>query len=383
MSKLFKFFMFFTIPLLAGIMVSCGDDAAEEEVMEPSITSVSPEEGFPGTVVTISGTNLEDVSEVRFGATDAEGFNSANNTATSITATVPAGIAAGAQNITVVSPGGEDTFLFTVLQEEVTLPVITSFAPMSGAVGDEVTVSGTDLDLATSATLGGADITDWSAATDGMSATFTVPDGAVTGPIVLMTAGGDEVSSNDNFTVDSGNEPGTELVVSTDVVVHAQGDRNDGVPTAFSAEGQTYTIQEGTEEGVGAEIDFIAADSGGDNELDLFSPNYDELAGDDWLADNYFEDDDDLPIEWSTLNSTQMRLITEEDAIDFENVTVDQINALEITEPVYRVEILPENIGAVIFFITAEGEKGLLHYKASDLNPEKLDQFTFDIKVVQ
>ena len=383
MNKLFKFFMFLTIPLLTGMMVSC-DGEDEPEPVTPVITAVSPEEGLPGTVVTITGTDLEDVSEVRFGTMDAEGFDPANNTATSISATVPEGIGAGAQTITVVGPGGEDTFLFTVLPEEVVMPVITSFAPPSGVVGDEVTVTGTDLDLVTSAMIGEVAITDWSVAADGTSATFTVPEGAITGPIVLMTAAGDEVSSTDNFTVDSGEEPGTELVVTEDLNVFAQGNRNDeGVVTAFSAEGQTYTIVEGTDPEVGAEIDFITADSGGDNELDLFSPNYDELAGDDWLTGNYFEDEEDQPINWPVLNSTKMRLITAEDAIDFDNATVDQINALEIAEPEYRIEVEPANIGAVIFFITAEGEKGLLRYDASDLAAEKADMFTFDIKLVQ
>ena len=64
-------------------------------------------------------------------------------------------------------------------------------------------------------------------------------------------------------------------------------------------------------------------------------------------------------------------------------MTVEQINAMEIAEPDYRIEVEETNIGAVIFFITEEGEKGLLRYEASDLNPEKDDMFTFDIKVVQ
>lgn len=377
MNKLFKFFLVFTFPLLAGIMVSCGDDTAEEEpLVAPSITAVNPTEGLPGTVVNITGTDLADVTEVRFGTMDADGFNPASNTATSISATVPAGIAAGAQTITVVGPGGEDTFLFTVLAEE--MPVITSFAPGSGAVGTAVTVTGTDLDLATGAMLGEVAITDWAAATDGTSATFTVPEGAVTGRIVLMTESGEEVTSASDFTVETGGggETGT-IVESTDVVVSAQGNRNDeGVVTAFAADGTVYTLAEGVT--VGEEIDFITADSGGDNELDLFSPSYD-----DWLPGNYFEDSEDQPVTWSYENTTAMRLI-EEGEIDFATATAEEIMALEITgDPVYRMRLLPEQIGSVVFFITEEGEKGLLHYKASDLAEGKVDQFTFDIKVVQ
>ncbi|WP_017730487.1 IPT/TIG domain-containing protein [Nafulsella turpanensis] len=379
MNKLLKFFMFFTIPLLAGIMVSCGDDAPVVEPAVPSITAVDPAEGLPGTVVTITGTDLEDVTEVRFGTMDAEGFDPANNTATSLTATVPAGIAAGAQTITVVSPGGEDTFLFTVLEEEVEMPEITSFAPATGVVGDEVTVTGANLDLATSAFLGEVEIIDWAAAADGASATFTVPEGAVTGPIVLVTAAGDEIVSASDFTVetDGGGETGT--IVDYNVVVYAQGLRNDeGVPTAFSADGQVFTLLEGVTEG--ASIDFIATDSGGDNELDLFSPSH---TG--WLEGNYFEDSEDQPVTWSARNETEMEILPASE-VDFENITAEELMAMELGEAVtLRAEIQDtDRADNVILFVTAEGEKGLLRWTEHDPGADsKEDAFTFEIKVIE
>ena len=472
MKKLFKFFMFLTIPLLSVLVVSCGDDDdPEEPLLVPTITAVNPTEGWPGTIVTISGTNLRDVNQVQFGGIDAEDFNPDANTATAIAVTVPEGVAVGATQITVTGPGGTDSFDFTVIEEDVQFPapvitaleptmgrsgdavtifgsdlagvtsitfgetevedftidedessitttvpegleegvvtvtiaseggeatadftilgvapVIATFDPLTGAVGDEITVTGTDLNLATSARIGDVAIEDWTALEDGTSATFTVPEGAQTGRIILVTESGEEIESETDFTVAGGEN--VTIVEHTDVVVNAQGVRNDeGMVTAFSAEGETFTLAEGTDEATSAMIDFIAADSGGDNGLDLFSPE-----GSDWLTGNYFEDADDQPVVWPVRNLTKMVHLEDQGADFFENVTAAELAALTIGEEFEtRIEISPNedgspNVPQVILFETAEGQKGLLLYKAHDPNAEegsKADIFTFDIKVLE
>lgn len=378
MNKLLKFFMFLSIPLMSVMLVSCGDDEPDPVPAVPSITSVSPAEADPGDVVTITGNNLAGVTNVTFGATEAT-FNADNNT--TITATVPATAAAGAQTITVVAPGGEDTFAFTVTDP--TAPTFTSFSPSSGRVGDEVSVVGTNLDRISAARLGAVDITDWAAGADGNSATFTVPEGAETGTITLVVDNGDELVSTETFTVEA---PGSTIVEST-AVVNAQGVRNDeGMVTAFNAEGETFTLQQGTEEGVGEDIDFIAADSGGDNNLDLFSPSHEG-----WLEGNYFEDSNDAPVVWTARNQTQMRLLAEGE-VDFDNITPEELNAMEIGDsPSLRVspdkaDPPQQSEGAVILFLTAEGQKGLVRLTKHDPNEAagtKTDIFTFDIKVLE
>ncbi|MUH52218.1 MAG: hypothetical protein F2789_13520, partial [Actinobacteria bacterium] len=111
-------------------------------VAAPTVTSLSPTSGpaSGGTVVTITGTNLTGATGVKFGA------NAATNvvvvSATSVTATAPAGVA-GAVTVTVTTPGGTSTNVvsFTYL----VAPTVTALSPTSGtaAGGTVVTITGT------------------------------------------------------------------------------------------------------------------------------------------------------------------------------------------------------------------------------------------------
>lgn len=85
----------------------------------PALTSLSPNQGptAGGTTVTLTGTNLADVTAVRFGTT-AAAFTIVS--ATQITATAPAG-SAGAVQVTVTSPGGTSAGL---TYTRITLPGI-------------------------------------------------------------------------------------------------------------------------------------------------------------------------------------------------------------------------------------------------------------------
>jgi hypothetical protein len=71
----------------------------------PTVSAVSPTSGSSagGTSVTITGTNLTGATAVRFGSANATGVTV--NSATSITATSPAG-AVGTVDVTVTTPGG-------------------------------------------------------------------------------------------------------------------------------------------------------------------------------------------------------------------------------------------------------------------------------------
>ena len=199
MNRFLKFFMLFTFPLLSIMLVSCGDDEIIDEIIEPVITAVNPTEGFVGDEVIITGTGFDEVNAVRFGTVDAVDFDV---TPTQITAVIPAGVALGQQQITVASPEATDTFDFTVLEETVDAPTVTSFDPVSGVAGDVVTVTGTNLDLVTSARFGDIEIPDFVAEEDGVTATFTVPEGAESNFITLLTEAGDEVVTADQFVIE-------------------------------------------------------------------------------------------------------------------------------------------------------------------------------------
>lgn len=176
----------------------------------------------------------------------------------------------------------------------------------------------------------------------------------------------------------------TDLSVHTDVQVNAQGNRHDpGVVTAFSADGATYTLQEGLNSEVASMVDFISADSGGDNGLDLFSPSHTS-----WLPNNYFKLDVSGDMTWPVLNETRMVHLSDKDAAYFNEATSVDIRGLAVgNDFTTRVEIGPggdgnAQVNQVILFETSDGQKGLLLFKNSNNDAGKADVFTFDIKSV-
>lgn len=160
---------------------------------EPEITAIEPDKGSSGMEVIVKGKHLETASKVTFGATDVTTFLS--KTDTEITLTIPADLELGALDVTVTAGGGTSAkATFTV----VGAPTINSFSPTVGAVGKKVAISGTNFEEASEVLFGG------------VSATFqflnaalveaTVPVGAVTDKIKVITPGGEAVST-DNFIV--------------------------------------------------------------------------------------------------------------------------------------------------------------------------------------
>ncbi len=267
------------------------------------------------------------------------------------------------------------------VEEEV--PVLT-FSPMDGPVGTEVTASVTAISLSegsiTSFMLGAMEITDYTLSEDGTSLTFVVPAGAQTGVLTLNAVDEAPIVSASAFTV---TERPKSIVEYTDIVVNAQGDRNDeGVVTNFTAEGETFTLADGLDEAISSKIDFIVTDSGGDNGLDLFSPSHPT-----WLSNNYYKDADGNAVVWPVLNETKMVHLADKDAAYFANITNEELNALSVgTDFKTRIEAADGGVGTIILFQTADGKKGLLHVKSHDPNADagsKADIFTFDIKVLE
>lgn len=108
----------------------------------PEITSISPASAITGTEVTINGQYLNGPKlKVTFGTAEAT-IKSIRKT--QITCVVPAGIATGTIKVTVRTGDGmlTDDFDFNVLG-----PKIESVSPMTGAVGETMTITGKDLIL--------------------------------------------------------------------------------------------------------------------------------------------------------------------------------------------------------------------------------------------
>ncbi len=154
----------------------------------PSVSSVTVEQGLPGTSVVINGTGLSNVKEVVFGGTPAV-FQ--DGSPTSLTATVPPGT--GTVNVTVWNVYGEsarncsDEFAYGPAASP-SLPQIAWISPDVAGVGATVTVEGPNIGSATAVRFGSATTTF-----SRLSPTeihVTVPSGSGTVALVVSSAAG-------------------------------------------------------------------------------------------------------------------------------------------------------------------------------------------------
>jgi hypothetical protein len=166
--------------------------------------ALSPATGPVGTVVTITGSNFgstQGSSSVTFNGIAATPSSWSNTT---IVVPVPAGVPAGDVAVVVTAGGIVNPGTFSVT------PAITTLSPTSGAVGTSVTITGTSF----GATQGSSKV-DFGVvpATPGSwsdtSITVLVPNGAVTGDVVVTVA--NRPSNGVLFTV----KPGISLSPSS------------------------------------------------------------------------------------------------------------------------------------------------------------------------
>jgi hypothetical protein len=156
----------------------------------PAITGFTPATGAVRSTVTVTGTHLDETTSVTLGGTPVA---FAIVSATTLTFTVPAGAAGG--SVAVSNPlGGNSLGTFTAALP----PSIASVAPTSGPVGTLVTIAGTNLAHTVGVQLGGVVTVPTSA--NATQVTFTVPIGAVTGVVKILSTDGSAVSPR-TFTV--------------------------------------------------------------------------------------------------------------------------------------------------------------------------------------
>jgi len=146
--------------------------------------------GEEGTTVEILGQGLAKTTEVSFNGTSAA-FKVQNNTY--LTATVPTAATLGPITVTTAKGALVSKVSFRVL------PHITSFTPPSGAVGTMVTITGTGLLQTTKVSFGNSTPSKFKVVSD-TEVTATVPTGAVTGTIRIVTKSG-TAASTQTFTV--------------------------------------------------------------------------------------------------------------------------------------------------------------------------------------
>src|SRR5260370_295017 len=212
-------------------------------VPPPSVTSISPTSGVPGTQVTINGVGFQ-ATQPAFGSVYFNGLVAAISSwsDTKIVATVPASVTTGPASVMVNGASSNQNIVFTAVN-----PVVTALTPSSGPVGTQVQING----VAFGATQGSSAVTfnGKTATINSWSSTpivATVPSTATTGQLSVTVAG---VASNTGISFNvpqpqvtslspTGGVPGTQITINGSGFQAAQGSStiwfNNSVPTVNS-----------------------------------------------------------------------------------------------------------------------------------------------------
>lgn len=106
----------------------------------PTIASFTPTTGGPGTIVTITGTNLTGATVVRIGTFNVPVFTATS--ATAITLTLPAGTGSASGYLSVTTPGGTatSTALFNLVSATITANVLPGLLVFPNPATDRLTL---------------------------------------------------------------------------------------------------------------------------------------------------------------------------------------------------------------------------------------------------
>lgn len=165
----------------------------------PSGLAVSPATVKNGASLTITGQNLDLVSEAKLGEIDAE---ITSQSATEIVITVPEKATDTSVTLVTLSTKSVKTPQFSYIK-----PVIASLSPASLMAGTDVTVGGTNLDLIRSVVFPSAAAAAEVEPASPVSFTVTVPTDAVSGNVTFVTVNGTEIVSPMSLTVTAADIP--------------------------------------------------------------------------------------------------------------------------------------------------------------------------------
>ena len=164
----------------------------------PVVSGFTPASGPVGTSVVITGRNFTGATQVLFNETAAAAFTV--NSATQVTATVPAGASSGPLAVTTPVETGASAASFTVIPP----PVIASFSPAGGVAGTVVVLTGSNFTGATQVTFNGVVASTFTVNSDAQL-TVTAPAGVTSG-LITVTATGGQGSSSTAFLVPPPND---------------------------------------------------------------------------------------------------------------------------------------------------------------------------------
>ncbi|MDW3212017.1 MAG: IPT/TIG domain-containing protein [Reichenbachiella sp.] len=194
LRKLQRSLMVATMVALGSLAVSCGDDEEDQDdniAPIPTITSISPDSAEPGDDITITGTDLSDATSVTFNEVAAAAIVS--NTATEIVATLPENASTG--KVSVATAGG-----LAISEGDLTVivigaAVVESIEPISAQVGENIVITGIDMETVSSVKIGDVDATVVS--TTATTAEVTVGEGTTYGAktLTIVNEGGSTTTS--------------------------------------------------------------------------------------------------------------------------------------------------------------------------------------------
>jgi uncharacterized protein (TIGR03437 family) len=214
--------------------------SANNFVVTPAIDSFTPTSGVAGAEVTIAGSGFTGASSVQFNGISASTFTVDSHS--QINVIVPVGASTGKISVTTAGGTVQSASDFTLPG-----PSINSFSPGSGAVGVEITITGTNFNGANSVKFNG-----FSASTFNVDSNTqiraNVPLGATTGKITVTTLGGTTLSANDflvipvisSFSPASG-VAGAEVTISGSSFSGATGVQFNGISAS------TFTVDSNTQ----------------------------------------------------------------------------------------------------------------------------------------
>ena len=180
----------------------------ELTMVAPTITAIAPNPVKNGAILTITGTDLDLVSMVTFsGDVDVTDFES--QSATEIQVTVPNEAVTGPVTVSTLSNKSAVSAGLSLVK-----PTITAINPMALIAGNDITITGTDLDLVTAVIFNSNLRVDVTGSETSIS--VTVPEAAESGTIKLVAVNGDQVESTESLDITT---PNTPVITSiTDVV---------------------------------------------------------------------------------------------------------------------------------------------------------------------
>jgi hypothetical protein len=171
-----------------------------------TVASFTPATGIVGSQVVIHGTFLNNVTALTIAGNSIPTNSFSIDSATQITATIPASAVAGTGPVSVSTPFGPATSAsnFTIG------PGITSFGPTSGPQGTTVNITGSNFTGATAVTIDGLSVSAGQfSVVDAQHITATAPTGGTagtSGPVTVTTAFGTATSTS-NFSLTAPGSP--------------------------------------------------------------------------------------------------------------------------------------------------------------------------------